>query len=65
MIQGLGLFVDGNESLRDWWVESEKASTSLNPVIRGLTINERADGEFGPRRSSKTDVQASKLGFSD
>lgn len=64
MIEGLGLFVDGSKSLRDWWMESEKSSPSLNPGTRRLTINEQADKEFGPRRSSKTEVQAPKLGSS-
>lgn len=56
MIQGLGLFVDGSDSLRQWWMDSERASRILHPRRRRLTITEQADKEFGPRRNSRGDI---------
>lgn len=55
MIQGLGLFVDGSDSLRDCWMDSEKCSRTIDPVRRTLTLSEQADREFGSRRGSKVD----------
>jgi signal transduction histidine kinase len=52
MIQGLGLFVEGSDSLRDWWMDSEKSSRTMDPSIRRLTINEQANKEFGLQGSS-------------
>jgi signal transduction histidine kinase/DNA-binding NarL/FixJ family response regulator len=58
MIQGLGLFIDGNCSLRDWWVETQKASRLIRrPRRRRMTLDEQADVEFGPRSSETTDLQ--------
>jgi hypothetical protein len=59
MIQGLGLFVEGSESLREWWVDSEKSSRAVDPSRRRLTIDEQADKEFGLQGSSK--VNASNI----
>jgi hypothetical protein len=55
MIQGLGLFVEGSDSLRDWWMDSEKSSRTIGSSKRRLTINEQADKEFGPQGSSNLD----------
>jgi GAF domain-containing protein len=43
MIHGLGLFVKGSDSLREWWMNSEKNSRTVDPSRRRLTINEQAD----------------------
>lgn len=53
MIHGLGLFVEGSDSLREWWMDSEKRSRTVDPNRRKLTINEQADKEFGLQASSK------------
>src|SRR6202034_1306079 len=55
MIQGLGLFVEGSNSLREWWMESEKSSRIIDPSKRRLTINEQANKEFGPQGSPNLD----------
>ncbi|MCJ1387585.1 hypothetical protein MMC18_000428 [Xylographa bjoerkii] len=47
MIQGLGLFVEGRASLREWWIKSSKDSRSIDSSQRLMTLEERADIEFG------------------
>ena len=47
MIQSLGLFVEGRASLREWWIKSSKDSRSIDSSQRSLTLEERADIEFG------------------
>jgi signal transduction histidine kinase len=56
MIHGLGLFVEGSSSLRDWWMDSEKSSRTVDPNKRRMTLDERADQEFGVQGSSKVDI---------
>lgn len=48
MVKGLGLFVDGKASLRDWWLKSghlEKGPTTKDDG----RLKAQADKEFGPR----------------
>ncbi|MCJ1397464.1 hypothetical protein MMC11_000657 [Xylographa trunciseda] len=47
MIQGLGLFVEGRASLREWWIKSSRDSRSIHSAQRSMTLEERADIEFG------------------
>jgi hypothetical protein len=56
MIQSLNLFVEGSESLREWWVDSEKRSRTVDPHSSRLTIDEEADKEFGLQGSSKVNT---------
>lgn len=48
MIQGLGLFVEGSDSMRDWWMDSEQNSRNIDPGTRRLSLHEHADKVFGP-----------------
>jgi hypothetical protein len=47
-----GTFVEGGDSLREWWMNSEKNSRTVDPRRR-LTINEQADQEFGLQGCSR------------
>ena len=47
MIQGLGLFVEGRASLREWWIKSSRGSRSVHSSQKFMTLEERADLEFG------------------
>ncbi len=58
MIHGLGLFVEGSDSLREWWIDSEKSSRTIDPTKRRLTVNERADQEFGLQGSSNVNTSS-------
>ncbi|MCJ1430830.1 hypothetical protein MMC27_000180 [Xylographa pallens] len=52
MIQGLGLFVKGRASLREWWIKSSRGSRSIHSAQRSMTLEERADIEFGQNTRS-------------
>ena len=52
MIQGLGLFVKGRASLREWWIKSSRGSRSIYSAQRSMTLEERADIEFGQNTRS-------------
>ncbi|MCJ1383339.1 hypothetical protein MMC17_006452 [Xylographa soralifera] len=56
MIQGLGLFVEGRASLREWWIKSSRASRSIHSSQRSMTLEERADIEFGHNTRSITEM---------
>jgi signal transduction histidine kinase len=46
MIQALGKFVEGKESVREWWIEAQ-ASRGVEPGLRHLSVEKRADIELG------------------
>ena len=52
MIQGLGLFVEGRASLREWWIESSRGSRPIHSSQRSMTLEQRADIEFGQNTRS-------------
>jgi hypothetical protein len=53
MVKALGLFLEGGESLRDWWISQGEQSQHIQQDIingqvrRGLSVVEQADIEFG------------------
>jgi signal transduction histidine kinase len=52
MIKGLGLFVEGKATLRDWWLRSghlAQGPTASDGSRGGWTLKARADAEFGPQ----------------
>jgi signal transduction histidine kinase/CheY-like chemotaxis protein len=46
MIQALGKFVEGKESVREWWIEAQ-ASRGAEPGLQHLSVEKRADIELG------------------
>jgi GAF domain len=66
MVKGLGLFIEGKSTLRDWWLRSGHLAhgpTTSDGSRGGWTLKERADAEFGPQvHNSHTPQQQS--GFS-
>ncbi|RDW79392.1 hypothetical protein BP6252_04030 [Coleophoma cylindrospora] len=52
MVKGLGLFVEGKSTLRDWWLRSGylgKGPTTKDGSRGGWTLTAQADAEFGPQ----------------
>jgi hypothetical protein len=52
MVKGLGLFVEGKESLRDWWLRSGHLAhgpTTVDGSKGGWTLKARTEAEFGPQ----------------
>jgi signal transduction histidine kinase len=47
MIRGLGSFVEGGVSVRDWWTASAKNSRAIGHDQKTLSLEEQADLEFG------------------
>jgi signal transduction histidine kinase len=49
MVKGVGLFVEGKSSLREWWLQTgHKSRGSEKEGIRmGMTLKQRADDEYG------------------
>jgi signal transduction histidine kinase len=48
MIQALGQFVEGKDSMREWWIEAQ-ASRLAEPGLQHLSVEKRADIELGSR----------------
>ncbi|KAE9373800.1 hypothetical protein N431DRAFT_407507 [Stipitochalara longipes BDJ] len=48
MIQALGKFVEGKDSVRDWWIEAQ-SSRIAEPSLQHLSVEKRADIELGSR----------------
>ena len=46
MIQALGKFVEGKESMRNWWIQAQ-ASRIAEPGLQHLSVEKRADLELG------------------
>ena len=60
MVKGLGLFVEGKSTLRDWWVQSghlAQGPTTKDGSRGELSLKAQAEAEFGPE-----DAQMVKLG---
>ena len=60
MVKGLGLFVEGKSTLRDWWVQSGHLAQgpATKDGSRGeLSLKAQAEAEFGPE-----DAEMVKLG---
>jgi hypothetical protein len=52
MVKGLGLFVEGKATLRDWWLRSghlAQGPATSDGSRGGWTLKARADAEFGPQ----------------
>lgn len=49
MIQALGKFVEGKDSVREWWIEAQ-ASRVAEPGLQHLSVEKRADIELGSRK---------------
>jgi hypothetical protein len=52
MVKGLGLFVEGKATLRDWWLRSGHLAhgpTTADGSRGDWTLKARADAEFGPQ----------------
>jgi signal transduction histidine kinase len=49
MIQALGQFVEGKPSVRQWWMEAQ-ASRGVEPGLKHLSIEKRAEIELGTSR---------------
>lgn len=63
MIQALGKFVEGKDSVRDWWIEAQ-ASRIAEPGLQHLSVEKRADIELGSRKELVPAV-GSVLGMSE
>ena len=53
MVKGLGLFVEGKATLRDWWLRSghlAQGPTTSDGSRGGWTLKAQADAEFGPQK---------------
>jgi signal transduction histidine kinase len=51
MIQALGQFVEGKPSVRQWWMEAQ-ASRGVEPGLKHLSIETRAEIELGTSKGS-------------
>jgi signal transduction histidine kinase len=51
MIQALGQFVEGKPSVRQWWMEAQ-ASRGVEPGLKHLSIEKRAEIELGTSKGS-------------
>ncbi|PVH80298.1 hypothetical protein DL98DRAFT_515598 [Cadophora sp. DSE1049] len=63
MVKGLGLFVEGKSTLRDWWVRSGHLAhgpTTKDGSRGELSLKAQAEAEFGPE-----DAQTIKSGHHD
>lgn len=49
MIQALGQFVEGKDSMREWWIEAQE-SRLAEPGLQHLSVEKRADIELGSRK---------------
>jgi signal transduction histidine kinase len=63
MIQALGKFVEGKDSMREWWIEAQ-ASRVAEPGLQHLSLEKRADIELGSRKEVNTSID-SVVGMSD
>jgi signal transduction histidine kinase len=55
MIQALGKFVEGKDSVREWWIEAQ-ASRIAEPGLQHLSVEKRADIELGSRKESASSI---------
>jgi signal transduction histidine kinase len=55
MIQALGKFVEGKDSVREWWIEAQ-ASRIAEPGLQHLSVEKRADIELGSRKESGSSI---------
>ncbi|RDW91787.1 hypothetical protein BP5796_01181 [Coleophoma crateriformis] len=63
MVKGLGLFVEGKSTLRDWWLRSGylgKGPTTKDGSKGGWTLTAQADAEFGPQVGAASKSQMCK-----
>lgn len=60
MIQALGKFVEGKESVREWWIQAQ-ATRVPEPGLQHLSVEKRADIELGEVNPTIDSV----LGISD
>lgn len=55
MVKALGLFLEGGDSLRNWWINQGKEGHNIQQVSinenvrRGVSYSQQADAEFGLR----------------
>jgi hypothetical protein len=53
MVRALALFLEGGESLRDWWLTQATDGRNIQQSVvnersrRGISLNQQADAEFG------------------
>jgi signal transduction histidine kinase len=57
MIQALGNFVEGKDSVRDWWMEAQ-ASRVAEPGLQHLSLEKRADIELGSRKEVNMSIES-------
>ncbi|KAG9240179.1 hypothetical protein BJ878DRAFT_527708 [Calycina marina] len=59
MVKGLGLFVEGKKTMRDWWLTSGhlgKGPAAIDGSRGEWTLDDQADAEFGVQRVNTFDV---------